>query len=176
MAENDELVDENPENLPETVEIDEKLSEALGELIPSEDKRLRVISRISTVVKREVSIHSGPLPPPEQLAGYDKISPGFALRIVEMAEKQQNHGMEMDVKLSDASIEDRRKTTDAAIEDQKRGMFLGALLLFVILGCALISGLYDKTAVAGFFLGAAVLNAIGLFVHGRSNGEIDEAE
>ncbi len=154
----------------------EKLSDALGELIPSEDVRLKVISRISTVVRREVRIHSGPLPPPEQLADYEKISAGLAIRIVEMAEKQQNHGMEMDLKLSNASITDRIKTTDAAIKDQTRGMNVGAFLLFVILCFALISGLNDQTIVAGLFLGAAVLNAIGLFVHGRNNGENGEAE
>ncbi len=176
MAESEQPTEDGAESLPQTKEIDEKLSSALGEVLPDEEERAQVISRISTFVKHEVKIHAGPLPPPEQLADYDKVHAGFALRIFEMAEKQQNHGIEMDVKLSDAGIEDRVKITDAAIADQKRGMVFGALLLLVILVCALTSGLYDKTAVAGFFLGAAVLNAIGLFVHGRNNGDSNEQE
>ncbi len=32
----------------------------------------------------------GPLPPPEQLKQYEEVSPGFAERIVQMAEKEQD--------------------------------------------------------------------------------------
>ena len=41
---------------------------------------------------------SGPLPAPETLAGYDRIMPGLANRIVEMAEAYQKHqiGLERD--------------------------------------------------------------------------------
>jgi uncharacterized membrane protein len=38
----------------------------------------------------EATRFEGPLPPPEQLAQYKQISPAFAERIVEMAEKEQN--------------------------------------------------------------------------------------
>lgn len=34
---------------------------------------------------------TGPLPPPEQLLQYEQISPGFADRIVTMAEKEQEN-------------------------------------------------------------------------------------
>jgi uncharacterized membrane protein len=39
---------------------------------------------------------SGPLPSPESLAEYEQISPGFADRIVKMAEKEQVHRHEQD--------------------------------------------------------------------------------
>ena len=34
---------------------------------------------------------SGPLPDPDELARYEKISPGFALEILEMAKSEQKH-------------------------------------------------------------------------------------
>jgi uncharacterized membrane protein len=42
-------------------------------------------------ITQEASSFSGPLPPPETLAEYDQISPGFANRIITMAEKEQVH-------------------------------------------------------------------------------------
>lgn len=35
--------------------------------------------------------YQGPIPPPEVLEKYEKISPGFADRIVKMAEIEQEH-------------------------------------------------------------------------------------
>lgn len=37
----------------------------------------------------EATRFEGPLPPPEQLTQYEQISPGFAERIIQMAEKEQ---------------------------------------------------------------------------------------
>jgi uncharacterized membrane protein len=42
-------------------------------------------------ITQQASSFSGPLPPPESLAEYERISPGFADRIVAMAEKEQVH-------------------------------------------------------------------------------------
>lgn len=38
----------------------------------------------------------GPLPPPDILSGYDAIVPGAAERILAMAEKQNDHRIEME--------------------------------------------------------------------------------
>ena len=40
--------------------------------------------------------HSGPLPSPEILEGYERVSPGFANRIFEMAEREQKHRHDSD--------------------------------------------------------------------------------
>jgi uncharacterized membrane protein len=37
------------------------------------------------------SLHQGPLPPPEVLAGYDRVLPGLAKEIVDMAKQEQKH-------------------------------------------------------------------------------------
>ena len=42
-------------------------------------------------VTLEAQHHSGPLPSPEVLAGYEKAVPGGALRILQMAETEQQH-------------------------------------------------------------------------------------
>jgi hypothetical protein len=49
-----------------------------------------------TNVERRTEFFSGPLPPPSQLSAYEQIFPGFAERIMAMAEKEQSnrHGMQ----------------------------------------------------------------------------------
>lgn len=48
--------------------------------------------RSATVLTEQVSLvesHSGPLPSPKDLAAYERVSPGIADRIVQMAEAEQ---------------------------------------------------------------------------------------
>ncbi|MEJ8736721.1 DUF2335 domain-containing protein [Erysipelotrichaceae bacterium HCN-30851] len=60
---------------------------------------------------------SGPIPHPSILAGYNKIDPGIADRIVKMAEKEQ-----------EAVIEHRK----SILKLQGRDYLLGAVFLFII--------------------------------------------
>ena len=46
---------------------------------------------VRLAVQETVTIHAGPLPPPEILREYDQALPGLADRIVSMAEGQANH-------------------------------------------------------------------------------------
>jgi uncharacterized membrane protein len=62
----------------------------------SEQPSRRVLQQAHPTVEQltitqQATAFSGPLPPPESLAEYEQISPGFADRIVTMAEKEQIH-------------------------------------------------------------------------------------
>jgi hypothetical protein len=59
----------------------------------------------------EVSMQSsfvGPLPPPGLLKGYEDVCPGSAQRIIAMAETQSAHRSQIEVKMSDANVEEMR--------------------------------------------------------------------
>jgi uncharacterized membrane protein len=51
---------------------------------------------LAVFAKREVHHFSGPLPPPAALEQYEKIQPGFANAILEMAQSAQKHSQEME--------------------------------------------------------------------------------
>ena len=53
---------------------------------------------VRLAVQETVTIHAGPLPPPEILREYDQALPGLADRIVSMAEGQANHRQHLDVR------------------------------------------------------------------------------
>lgn len=58
------------------------------------------------VTQRQVQVQqwSGPLPSPIDLKGYEEICPGAADRILSMAEKQNNHRIELETKVIRAQI------------------------------------------------------------------------
>lgn len=63
----------------------------------------------------------GPIPPPNIIAGYEKILPGSADRILAMAEKQSNHRHNMEAKMINA---------------ESRDSLLGVIFAFVLgFGC-----------------------------------------
>lgn len=67
--------------------------QTLGDpIVPLRDRK-------SMVVREERSVshfHQGPLPPPYQLEEYDRVIPGSAERIISMAERQQQHRIEIE--------------------------------------------------------------------------------
>ena len=73
-----------------------ELSKALDSLAP--EQRCTVIRAI----KRES--FKGPIPHPELLQKYEDIQPGFAERMVSMAEQQLDHRIKFEDKMVDGSI------------------------------------------------------------------------
>lgn len=99
-----------------------------------------------TVTRQAASAFSGPLPPPDALAEYEQISPGFADRIITMAEKEQVH---------------RHGNEDERWNVQRRLLTRGQIFAF-ILSLAIVAGgiwlLTQDKAVTGFI---TLLGAIG---------------
>jgi uncharacterized membrane protein len=50
------------------------------------------------VIEQRAEFHSGPLPPPQVIEGYEKILPGAADRIITMAELEQRHQHQAEVR------------------------------------------------------------------------------
>lgn len=67
-------------------------------VIPPEAKKI-VLRSMGVSVSKEFS---GPLPAPEDLAGYENCYPGSADRIITMAEKEQDHRFSQDKKVLSA--------------------------------------------------------------------------
>lgn len=82
-----------------------------SEVFVDEEEELR---KVVSLVAREFS---GPIPPPESLAGYEKTLPGSADRILKMAEKQSEH---------------RQNLEKREIEIEARDSLLGIILSFIL--------------------------------------------
>jgi uncharacterized membrane protein len=108
------------------------------------------------MVEQTVTAHSGPLPAPEIIAGYEKVLPGTADRIVKMAEKEQDHRHK---------VINRTQTHVAILT------FLGQLFAFTIGVIGILAGVYlvqkDKS-IAGFSVFfTSLAGLVGVFIFGR---------
>jgi len=148
---------EKPGEVTEVATLEAEIDRQIGDLVPQK-AREEVVRRVSTTLTAE--FFSGPIAHPRHLREYENILPGAADRIISMAEKQNNHGIDVNNKMLAAEIADRRL-----------GMILGACSFAGLVICALISALYTKGAVVpGFFLTAAAIGAVSTFINGRKNG------
>lgn len=127
-----------------------------GELLQHPEMLERLLERpeIKAVIRKES--FSGPLPPPQVLAGYDDVVAGAAERILAMAEKEQLHRHEMD---STALL--------GEINNDKRGQRfgLGIAVLFGVI--ALVLGLSGKQWLGGIIATVDLVALVMVFVLGR---------
>lgn len=106
---------------------------------------------------------SGPLPHPSILAGYDRVLPGLANRIVQMAEAEQRHEQDMREKALAADIGELRAGRMEARVGQVFGLLIGlgglASATFIAISGSPIAG----GAIGFMSLGSLV----AVFIRGR---------
>lgn len=98
---------------------------------------------------------SGPLPHPEILAGYEKVCPGAADRIIKMAENQMGH---------------RHEIESSFLKAHSRNSKLGIIFAFILCLLSIAGGIIcvalDKQ-VSGLILGGAgLVGIIVAFING----------
>src|SRR5690606_39448599 len=108
-----------------------------------------------------------PLPPPSELAAFDEIQPGFAERIMVMAEEQAKHRKQLEMKAVDAEIEDARSVRTQFRRGQIFGLIIAVLGLISAVLIAAVNQTSGGAATASIVGGSTVLGLVGVFVIGR---------
>jgi uncharacterized membrane protein len=145
VPEDDEALTTRDSDLPEQV---------VGELIAEQVERAAKRA-VAHIVSTSVSF-SGPIPPPAMLAGYEKVLPGAADRMLRMTENEQNFRHE--TKRSEIGNENARARMGQCYA-------FGIAVLFLIVSAALIYTGHDW---AGGILGTVDLVALAtVFVTGK---------
>jgi len=107
---------------------------------------------------------SGPIPPPQFLAEYNKIVPGSAEIIINMAKEQATHRQELE-----------KKVINSDIDNSKKGLWFGFIIGMtgIIIGAFII---YAGQVIAGSIIsGGTLATLVGTFVYG-SQGRKKERE
>lgn len=107
-------------------------------------------------VKFQAAQYCGPLPPPEMLRQYDDALPGAAERILVMAEKNNDHRIEMTHEAFAAERNERRL-----------GQIFGLVIGLVTLALAAYFGFLGLSAAAITTVSTVVAGLVGVFVTGR---------
>ena len=107
-----------------------------------------------TIIKKES--FRGPIPHPELFSQYEKALPGACDRIMQMAEKQQHHRMELE-----------KESVKGQLKSNSRGQVFGFIFTLVALGfaCFLVYLGLTVVGIIAFFL--IVLGLAALFLGGK---------
>ena len=117
-------------------------------------------------------MHQGPLPPPEVLDRYEATNPGFANRLLLLAENQQQHRHAIEAEANKANIALAHRTLD----EQRLGQVLAFILALILIGSSVflaVSGFEPLAAVLG---GTTLVGAIALFLRKKAAKEDKESQ
>lgn len=125
-----------------------KLSDVIGPELRNPAQTSQVATRILTAI----SVHRGPLPPPDLLRGYDEVLPGAAREIMDMAIREQRH----------RNLLEQRAGIYPFI-----GMFAGTFVLTGSIAGSFLLAIQGNTIVASLLLGAPMIGAVGILINSR---------
>ena len=114
-----------------------------------------------TAERRETHVYEGPIPHPDQLAEFDRIVPGAAREILDMAKAQAKHTHWLEVETTNANVLTQHRQIDvesyrvkSVFRSDLVGQACGVLVSLACIGGAVY------LAVSGHELVAAALAAI----------------
>ena len=136
-------------------DVPQEVSQVLEELTP--DERSLIIQAIKQETFR------GSIQHPDILKGYEAIKEGFAERIVQMAEQEQ----ESRIKVNETIV-------NGTLKANSRGQWMGFAIAVLFLGASVALALYGQSVVAGILGGGTIVSLVAIFVtnrHGASRTE-----
>jgi len=150
--------DSKPIELPDSVdlqeienEIEEVDPDALEDISP--EKKGQLLRAISIL---QSTSHSGPLPSPDDLKKYDVIIPNGADRIMIMAERQNQHRIDIE-----KSIIKSNNTQSGT------GQWMGFILGLGCICASVYLGVNNQPWLGGVLGGSTIIGLVTVFVLGR---------
>lgn len=132
-------------------EIEEVDPDALDDISP--EKKGQLLRAFSVL---QSSSHSGPLPSPDDLKKYDIIIPNGADRIMVMAERQNQH--RIDIEKAVVKSNNAQSST---------GQWMGFILGLVCISASVFLGIYDQPWLGGILGGSTIIGLVTVFVLGK---------
>jgi uncharacterized membrane protein len=132
-------------------------------LLPAEDAAAENLAaqnpealRMLAILQSSTAMYAGPLPHPELLEGYNRVIENGAVRVLEMAERQSLHRMELEKAL-----------VKEQLRQSRWGQYFGVLLAILCLGVSTLLALQGKETVASVFASTTIIGLVAVFVIGR---------
>lgn len=143
-----------PDNL---TELEHELTSINPEVFEGIDpKKKEELLRSISITMIQEKTHAGPLPDPDALFKYNSVIPNGADRIMVMAEKQQEHRMQIEKGLI-------KSQSNQSLLGQWFGLIIG---IFGI-GCGTFLAYSGETTVGSIIAGGTVMSLVSVFVIGK---------
>ena len=129
------------------------------------DRQVATEREVVQVIQQQLSHYSGPLPQAEQMEHYERICPGYAAELLDMAKSGQRHAQEMERE----SLDLHKKFS---LNHQKyfgRGQIIGGGLAFSAIISGTVFCAYGYPVAGGGMIGAVLAALGGAFAWGKYN-------
>lgn len=146
------MADENQQEIVATVINNPDL---LEEVIRSQEAKTVIYQQ------SEMSIHTGPLPRPEDVVKYSGTIPNFGERIMAYAEKEQDA---------------RHRIADKTLQLNRIGLYFGLLSVCLLLIFAALLLYAGHAGLATTVVTGALVSVVGIFVIGKRHQDKNQQE
>jgi len=113
--------------------------------------------------RAHVQQYSGPIPPPELLAAFEKVVPGLASKIVQWKEDESNHRRQLEL----TELEGNIKLKNRRFDEKKRGQVLGFWIGTIAIISGTISIIFDHPLAGSFMGGGGVVSLVSAFLYSK---------
>lgn len=128
------------------------------ELIPDEDGKVKAAILMATYEEK----FSGPLPHPNHLAAYEQTLPGAADRILTMAEKQQNHRMNLE-----------NQVIPSEVQINKRGQWFAFIMGLALIAASTATILHGSVPAGTILIALVFLGYLTVYMGGKVSMKAD---
>jgi uncharacterized membrane protein len=140
-----------------------------GELIHATAELREAVQEFSADVTEMRSMFSGPVPPPELLAGYEKVLPGMADRILTMAEKEGDHRRAMERLSMETQSTCNLRLVESHVNDVKRGQEYALIVAISALLTGGVVTVMGQPIVGGLLGTGGLIGLVSAFINGRKS-------
>ncbi len=152
------MENEKEDSQREIEEIVKQVEPELLDRVPVKKRTqvLRAASRAAMVMVARHIYFSGPLPPADMLADYDKLIPNGAERLMKMVEAQSSHRQTIE-----ASV------IAAQLKESGRGQSYAFITTVLLIAAGIWAFLHDCPSVSGIIFTATISTVAGIFIYGK---------
>ena len=141
-----------------------EIEKALEHISPRISKKLNKEER-KELVSFAMSVqktHVGPLPDPETLEGYARLIENGAERIMQMAERQQEHRIAIE-----------KQAIKSQLHQSATGQTYAIIIALVFIASSLTCALFNQTVIAGILGVSGLSGIVTAFIRGRNDRDAD---
>ena len=139
--------------------LDEAIAQIIENDLPTEQKT----QQISQIIRISCESFSGPIPHPKILEGYQAIITSAPERILAMAEKEQQHRIEVENEMLAQNKTNITNSKNANLISQ----IFAFILILILIGTGTTLTLFGYHAVGITIFGTTILGIAGVFVTGK---------
>ncbi|MEO5358180.1 MAG: DUF2335 domain-containing protein [Nitrospirae bacterium YQR-1] len=140
----------------------------------NKDSQLNISNPLPPVKTAQYLAHTGPIPDPVTLQGYERIIPGLAERIVKMAEDEVKHRHKIDDdeqkhrhKIDNDFLSLNRDSFNIESKERKLGQIFGIIIGLAGLIASVICVSFNAQTTASIIGGTTVVGLVTVFVVGE---------